>query len=218
MTPQATGVRAPGNVGPFRVSRVSRLVAAGEAIRNIDAASARIACGASGVDSPRVVPASTKSAEKASSRALEPRIQSPASNGSNAVRRLARHYASQTEPTMSERPETRPEQVSSNLSSGSTTTEPARGLPVASRVERMHQRARELREAGLQPERLDPIERARRNPTSLRLAINAKCFDCGGRDADPSWRARVTECAIPACALFPVRPFQRSGEATEAAE
>ena len=32
-----------------------------------------------------------------------------------------------------------------------------------------------------EPERLDPIERARRNPTSLRLAITAKCWDCSGR-------------------------------------
>jgi hypothetical protein len=117
---------------------------------------------------------------------------------------------------MSERPETRPERVSSPEQSGTTETEARRAR--RARLEEGRRRQRELREAGTPVERLDPIERARRNPTSLRLAINARCYDCGGRDADPSWRARITECVIPACALYPVRPYQRGADGAEAAE
>jgi hypothetical protein len=119
---------------------------------------------------------------------------------------------------MSERPETRPAAVTPNLTSAGQSNEAPRPVPGLSAIERANQRNRELRAAGLAPERLDPIERARRNPTSLRLAINAKCYDCGGRDADPNWRARIAECVIPACSLHSVRPFQRSDEAREAAE
>jgi hypothetical protein len=70
------------------------------------------------------------------------------------------------------------------------------------------------RAAGIQPERLDPIERARRNPTSLRLAINAKCWDCQGGDADPNPRQRIRDCEILSCPLHAVRPGRggRGGE------
>ena len=54
----------------------------------------------------------------------------------------------------------------------------------------------------------DPIERAKRNPKSLRLAINANCWDCQGRDADPAPRWRIGNCEIPHCPLYPVRPYQ----------
>lgn len=61
-------------------------------------------------------------------------------------------------------------------------------------------------------ERLDPIEKHLRSPSSLRLAINAKCFDCVGRDGDPNWRGRVSECSCTHCPLHSVRPYQRSQE------
>lgn len=70
-------------------------------------------------------------------------------------------------------------------------------------------RAAELREAGEKIERLDPIEKAARNPKSLRLAINAKCWDCVGGPADPAPRRRIGECAQTRCSLHPVRPYQR---------
>lgn len=57
-------------------------------------------------------------------------------------------------------------------------------------------------------ERLNPIEKAKRNPKSLRLAINAKCFDCEGQDADPRVQWRIGNCVIPDCPLWPVRPYQ----------
>lgn len=66
-------------------------------------------------------------------------------------------------------------------------------------------------------ERLDPIERAKRNPQSRALAINAKCWDCQGGDADPGIRARIRACPITRCALHAFRPYQRSeGEASSA--
>ena len=54
----------------------------------------------------------------------------------------------------------------------------------------------------------DPIERAKRNPKSLRAAIDAKCWDCEGGDADPAPHWRIGNCVCPDCPLYPVRPYQ----------
>lgn len=51
---------------------------------------------------------------------------------------------------------------------------------------------------------LDPIEKARQNPKSLRAAINGKCYDCCCGN-----RAEVSRCQITDCTLHPVRPWQR---------
>lgn len=75
-------------------------------------------------------------------------------------------------------------------------------------LELARQRAKELRAEGGTIERVDPIEKARRKPTSLRLAITAKCWDCVGGDADPLTRRRIRECSCAGCPLHPVRPFQ----------
>jgi len=58
--------------------------------------------------------------------------------------------------------------------------------------------------------RLNPLEKAKTNPKSLRLAVNAKCFECEGEDYDPGWRGRIRGCIIPDCPLFPVRPYRKS--------
>lgn len=76
---------------------------------------------------------------------------------------------------------------------------------------------RARREAGETVERLDPLEKARRNPNSLRMAVNAKCWDCVGGDADVGVRKRIGECSVARCPLHPVRPYQR-GDDGEAAE
>ena len=34
-------------------------------------------------------------------------------------------------------------------------------------------------------QRLNPLEKAKVNTKSLRLAVNAKCYECEGEDADP---------------------------------
>ena len=56
--------------------------------------------------------------------------------------------------------------------------------------------------------RRDPIQKAKANPNSLRLAINAKCYDCQGQDADPCVEWRIGNCEIPDCPLYPVRPYK----------
>jgi len=56
--------------------------------------------------------------------------------------------------------------------------------------------------------RLNPIEKAKQNQKSLRLAVNAKCYECEGEDYDPGWRGRIKDCIIPDCPLYPVRPYQ----------
>jgi hypothetical protein len=70
-------------------------------------------------------------------------------------------------------------------------------------------KARQARlDSGERIARLDPIEKASKNPTSLRLAINAKCFDCQGKDSDPGVRDRIGNCPCVKCPLHPVRPYQ----------
>lgn len=72
------------------------------------------------------------------------------------------------------------------------------------------------REAGIKTEIKNPLEKAVANPESLRLAINAKCYDCIGQDADPDWRGSIRECICTDCPLYPVRPYQpKSGTIPE---
>lgn len=75
-------------------------------------------------------------------------------------------------------------------------------------LERAQARMREMREAGIVPERLNPAERAKRNPNSLRLAVTAKCYEClGGQDAQ-NIRREIRECTAQNCPLYAVRPYQ----------
>ena len=57
---------------------------------------------------------------------------------------------------------------------------------------------------------LTPIEKAKKNPRSLRYAINAKCWDCSGEQ-----RLEVKLCTVKDCALYPVRPYQPKLKAKE---
>ena len=51
---------------------------------------------------------------------------------------------------------------------------------------------------------LTPIEKAEKNPKSLRLAINAKCWDCVCGQ-----RLEIKLCPMETnCSLWPVRPYQ----------
>ena len=54
----------------------------------------------------------------------------------------------------------------------------------------------------------DPLVKLAANPKSLRLAINGKCWDCQGRDADPAPKWRIGNCECPDCPLYAVRPYQ----------
>lgn len=74
------------------------------------------------------------------------------------------------------------------------------------------------RAAGIEIERLNPMEKAAKNPTSLRLAINAKCFDCvGGSNADGGFRGSIRTCPSTRCSLHSVRPYQQRDDAQESA-
>ena len=53
--------------------------------------------------------------------------------------------------------------------------------------------------------RLNPMEKAAANPKSMRLAINANCYDCCGRD---NWVKRTRECHIFDCPFYQLRPHK----------
>jgi len=55
-----------------------------------------------------------------------------------------------------------------------------------------------------------PIEKSKENPSSLRCAINAKCYECVGMDQDPNFRESIRNCTGYSCPLYVVRPFSRS--------
>ncbi|MFZ5653175.1 MAG: hypothetical protein ACOY42_02060 [Pseudomonadota bacterium] len=81
---------------------------------------------------------------------------------------------------------------------------------------------RAMRDAGIVTVTLDPVQRAQRNPGSLRLAINGKCWDCVGGSCDTAPRQRIRDCRIIECTLHPVRPYQdvkgRSGPEIDSQE
>lgn len=76
-----------------------------------------------------------------------------------------------------------------------------------------HARARlaAMRAAGIKPEFLDPIAKSGAHPSSLRLAINAKCWDCCGAGADGIAFTKTTIhlcTARETCSLWNHRPYQ----------
>ena len=61
---------------------------------------------------------------------------------------------------------------------------------------------------------LNPAEKARKNPRSLRLAINAKCWDC-----TCGQRAEIKHCPMETnCSLWPLRPYQQQEHAAPKGE
>lgn len=76
-------------------------------------------------------------------------------------------------------------------------------------IELAHLKRREMKEAGIEIKRKTPIEKLAENPTSLRKAVNAKCYDCQGSDGDPKVRSRIGKCHCVSCPLYNVRPYQK---------
>ena len=78
-------------------------------------------------------------------------------------------------------------------------------------IEKAQRIVKERREAGTlsSPER-NWVRRSLADPKSLRLAINAACFQClGGTEddmPDPGWREEIRDCNVTTCALHKVRP------------
>jgi hypothetical protein len=81
-------------------------------------------------------------------------------------------------------------------------------------LEKAHETMRARREAGETIVRLDPMEKAKSKPKSLRLAVSAKCADCVGWHGDPGARGRIRDCTVYKCPLHNVRPYQK-GSAEE---
>ena len=54
--------------------------------------------------------------------------------------------------------------------------------------------------------KLNPLDKARENPTSLRKAVNAKCYNCCGGD---NWINRTRYCNMFNCPLWSVRPYSK---------
>ena len=52
-------------------------------------------------------------------------------------------------------------------------------------------------------EKVDPIEKAKQNPKSLRAAINAMCYDCCCNQ-----KPEVKFCTAVDCPLHTLRPWQ----------
>lgn len=62
---------------------------------------------------------------------------------------------------------------------------------------------------------MNPLEKARINPKSIRAAINAKCWDCNYDEYDSgNWRDQVTACPSSDCPLFPHRPLNSKAKAS----
>lgn len=80
-------------------------------------------------------------------------------------------------------------------------------MPGNTDTRKARQQLEAMRKEG-QARRMNPIQKARENQKSLRLAVNAKCFDCQGLDHDPGVHWRIGNCECPDCPLWPVRPYQ----------
>ena len=65
-----------------------------------------------------------------------------------------------------------------------------------------------MREAGISPERLDPLAMLKRDPLSLRKAITGFCVQCQGGIDVPNFRSEIRDCTSKQCALYSVRPYQ----------
>lgn len=80
-------------------------------------------------------------------------------------------------------------------------------------IQKAQEAMRARREAGIPVVRLDPIEKAKANPKSLRAAVNGKCWDCCCGQ-----RKEIRECHITACPLWNVRPYQSGADDDEPEE
>lgn len=78
-------------------------------------------------------------------------------------------------------------------------------------LEKARAKREEMKAQGVEIERLNPIEKSVKNPKSLRLAINAKCWDCSYGQ-----RAEIAACECKKCPLWNVRPYQKGGDDEQA--
>lgn len=63
--------------------------------------------------------------------------------------------------------------------------------------------------------KMSPLERARKNPTSGKLAIAAYCYHtCHNQSASNSHTTKraIKHCAVTDCVFWPLRGFQKIGD------
>jgi len=71
-------------------------------------------------------------------------------------------------------------------------------------LQKAHRVMAEKRANGEEIIRMTPLEKSKANPSSLRLAINAKCWECACEQ-----RKEISTCHLNDCPLWNVRPYQR---------
>lgn len=70
-------------------------------------------------------------------------------------------------------------------------------------IEKAIEARRKKYESGIKIVERNPIEKWQDNKTSLRMSINAKCFDCSNRQTE-----EIKHCTVTSCPLWLVRPYQ----------
>lgn len=76
------------------------------------------------------------------------------------------------------------------------------------RLAMAHEKMAEKRAAGWKPVVLNPVEKAKANPGSVKMAVKAHCWTCSGAGADPGVKLQVRDCGVKTCNLWPHRPWQ----------
>ena len=75
----------------------------------------------------------------------------------------------------------------------------------------MQAKRKEMQENGTlkAPEYLTPTQKAKANPKSRALAIDANCYECVGGNSSEGYKRLVRDCGLEGkCSLWPHRPWQ----------
>lgn len=94
------------------------------------------------------------------------------------------------------------------ITEGGLSPEEQKKAELRARMLKGQEKMRELRAAGWKPVILNPVEKAKENPGSLKLAVKAHCWTCCGAGADAGVKFHVRDCAVKSCSLWPHRPWQ----------
>ena len=73
-------------------------------------------------------------------------------------------------------------------------------------LEKAREKVKEMREAGIEVKRLNPIEKLEQKPTPLN-AIKAKCYECVGED-EVGWKETIRGCTSYSCPLYNFRSYK----------
>ncbi len=85
-----------------------------------------------------------------------------------------------------------------------------RKIDARERLLKAHESMAAKRAAGWKPIILNPVEKARANPGSVKMAVKAHCWTCCGAGADPGVKLHVRDCGVKSCNLWPHRPWQNA--------